>query len=129
LEVEGDIYVRGDQAQLNQVLINLIANSIKFSSEGSTIEIAISQVEKSAVILIKDYGIGISDVDLPHIFGRFYRGSNADGTQYQGTGLGLAIVEQVIQHHHGTVEVSSQLGEGSTFIITLPLFSEGGEVA
>jgi signal transduction histidine kinase len=129
LEVDGDIYVRGDQAQLNQVLINLIANSIKFSPEGSIIEIAISQEEKSAVILIKDYGIGIADGDLPHIFSRFYRGSNAEGAQYQGTGLGLAIVEQVIEHHHGTVKVNSQLGEGTTFTITVPLFNEGGEVA
>jgi signal transduction histidine kinase len=126
LEVKDDIYVRGDQAQLNQVLINLIANSIKFSSSGSSISLSISEDSKKAIIKIEDSGIGISEADLPHIFNRFYRGSNSEGDQYQGTGLGLAIVQQVIEHHLGVIEVESEVGMGSLFTITLPLFNTGG---
>lgn len=124
LIVENEVVVRGDLAQLNQVLINLIANSIKFSSEASEIKVRITQEQTSAVIAVEDSGIGIHARDIPHLFERFYRGSNVDGTIHQGTGLGLAIVEQVVQHHHGEITVNSTVGIGTTFTISLPLFSE-----
>jgi len=124
LRSDQECLIRGDYAQINQVLINLIANSIKFSAAGSEVKIVVSQDRETARIQISDNGIGISDLDIPHIFERFYRGANTDGTHHQGTGLGLAIVEQVVKHHHGEITVNSEVGKGSTFTITLPLFSE-----
>lgn len=124
LRSDQECFIRGDYAQINQVLINLIANSIKFSATGSEVKIVISQDRETARIQISDNGIGISDLDIPHIFERFYRGANADGTHHQGTGLGLAIVEQVVKHHHGEITVDSEVGKGSIFTITLPLYSE-----
>lgn len=122
---EKELYLRGDQAQLNQVLINLLANAIKFSAARSSIEVRVVRNSSKAEISIKDYGVGISDHDLPHIFQRFYRGRNAGNGEFEGTGLGLAIVEQVIHHHQGDIRVISRLGEGSTFTIVLPLFNNG----
>ena len=126
LTAEKELFVRGDYGQLNQVLINLIANAVKFSRADSSITVTISQIASDAVIEISDNGIGIPAHDIPHIFERFYRGSNVLGAQYEGTGLGLAIAEQVVKHHHGTIDLTSEVGKGSTFTITLPLYREGG---
>ena len=126
---EPHVFVRGDIAQLNQLFINLIANAIKFSPQGSTVEINISKkvsVDPSAEIIIKDHGIGILSEDIPSIFNRFYRGANADKDNYEGTGLGLAIVQQVINHHHGSINVDSEIGQGSKFTISFPLLE--GEI-
>jgi signal transduction histidine kinase len=122
---EPDLYIRGDVAQLNQLFINLIANAIKFSSRGSSVEVDVSRdaaVEAGARISIKDHGIGMLSEDIPSIFNRFYRGANADADNYEGTGLGLAIVQQVISHHNGSIEVESEVGKGSTFTVFFPLF-------
>jgi signal transduction histidine kinase len=124
-----DLYVRGDQSQLSQVFINLIANSIKFSPEGSRIVLSIRHADdthSSASISITDQGIGIAPENIAFIFDRFYRVEQEENGEYDGTGLGLAIVDQVIRHHRGTIAVNSELGKGSTFIVTLPLFNEGG---
>jgi signal transduction histidine kinase len=121
---ELQLSIRGDIAQLNQLFINLIANAIKFSPQGSTVEVAISRDATSiprARITIKDQGIGMLSEDIPSIFNRFYRGANADADNYEGTGLGLAIVQQVINHHGGSIEVESAIGKGSTFTIYFPL--------
>lgn len=122
---EPDLYIRGDVAQLNQLFINLIANAIKFSSRGSSVEVDVSRdvaVETRARISIRDHGIGMLSEDIPSIFNRFYRGTNADADNYEGTGLGLAIVQQVISHHNGSIEVESEVGKGSTFTVFFPQF-------
>jgi two-component system phosphate regulon sensor histidine kinase PhoR len=129
IRTENDLSIRGDVGQINQLLINLIANAIKFSPPGGVIEIELNKItgvgnKNAAQIKIVDRGIGIAQSELDSIFDRFYRGQNIDADKYQGTGLGLAIVKQVVDHHHGTIHVQSVLGEGSTFIISIPLFSE-----
>jgi signal transduction histidine kinase len=129
LLLERDLFVRGDIGQLSQVFINLITNSIKFSSAGKVIRIELNLISKEdgskwAQVSIDDEGIGIDKDDIQSIFDRFYRGKNIDTDQYQGTGLGLAIVKQVIDHHNGTIEVRSELGVGSTFVIAIPLFAK-----
>jgi signal transduction histidine kinase len=127
VSVSENLYVRGDQSQLSQVFINLIANSIKFSPSGSevAIEVARNQMDtKMALISITDHGIGIAPENIPYIFDRFYRVEQQENGEYDGTGLGLAIVDQVIKHHQGLIEVSSTLGKGSIFTVSLPLFSE-----
>jgi signal transduction histidine kinase len=131
LLLERDLFVRGDIGQLSQVFINLITNSIKFSSAGKVIRIELNLISNEdasqwAQVKIEDEGIGIDKDDIQSIFDRFYRGKNIDTDQYQGTGLGLAIVKQVIDHHNGTIEVRSELGVGSTFVISIPLFTKVG---
>jgi signal transduction histidine kinase len=129
LEVEGLPIVRGDKGQLSQVFINLIANAVKFSDSGDQVVVNLSQdSEKSiALISITDSGIGIPANDVSQLFSRFYRASNVDSGKFPGSGLGLAIVKQVIDHHNGDVSVQSELGSGSTFLISFPL-SDGVNV-
>lgn len=123
--LDGELFVRGDRAQLNQVLINLLANAIKFSPSNSLIDIRVHHLNGVAEISICDPGIGISKEDLPHVFQRFYRGKNSVGGNFEGTGLGLAIVDQVIRHHNGKIQVTSEINNGSTFTLILPLFNNG----
>jgi len=125
LKSDGELLVRGDVGQLSQVFINLIANAVKFSQPGSEIQIELTR-EQHALVTISDSGIGIPKEDLPHLFTRFFRASNVPTSKYQGTGLGLAIVQQVINHHGGSIKVKSELGQGSTFIVEIPLFK--GEI-
>ena len=121
-----NVEVRGDTGQLNQVFINIIANAIKFSPASSTISIAMKMKDKSRVeITISDQGVGIPVQDLPHIFTRFFRASNVDSGKFQGTGLGLSIVQQVIDHHNGSIAVTSQEGVGTLFTLNFPLLVKG----
>jgi signal transduction histidine kinase len=123
--LDSELFVRGDRAQLNQVLINLLANAIKFSPSKSLIDVKVHRLNDVAEISICDPGIGISKEDLPHVFQRFYRGKNSHSVNFEGTGLGLAIVDQVIRHHGGKIQVISELNNGSTFTLALPLFNNG----
>ena len=122
----GDPAVRGDLVQLSQVFINLITNAVKFSEPQSQISIALTSnvVSQRVEVAITDHGIGIPPEDIPRIFTRFFRAKNVDSALYQGSGLGLSIVEKAITHHGGTISVDSQLGAGTTFRISLPLYQE-----
>lgn len=121
-----NLEVRGDIGQLSQVFINILANAIKFSPASSTISIAMKVVDEGRVeITISDQGVGIPEQDLPHIFTRFFRASNVDSGKFQGTGLGLSIVQQVIDHHNGSIAVSSEEGVGTLFTLTFPLMMKG----
>ena len=81
--------------------------------------------ENQVEITIADQGVGIPEQDLPHIFTRFFRASNVDSGKFQGTGLGLSIVQQVIDHHSGSIAVSSQEGVGTLFTLNFPLMVKG----
>ena len=120
------LFVRGDSGQLNQVFLNLIGNAIKFSPAHSTIEISAQLADKSGremiQIAVRDSGIGIPEREIGELFQRFYRASNAVSNQYQGTGLGLAIVEQTLALHGATIEVESEVGKGTTFLIAIPAY-------
>jgi signal transduction histidine kinase len=122
----GEPLVRGDLGQLSQVFINLITNAVKFSEPQSQISIALTSnvVSQRVEVIITDHGIGIPPEDIPRIFTRFFRAKNVDSARYQGSGLGLSIVEKAITHHGGTISVDSQLGAGTTFQISLPLYQE-----
>ncbi|MFZ0430677.1 MAG: CHASE2 domain-containing protein [Acidobacteriota bacterium] len=109
-----------DRDLLTQLFLNLLANAAKFSSAGSTVRIELRQVDGASIVEISDQGRGISEEDLPRVFDKFYRGSaDLDGS-VPGSGLGLAFVKAVVQQHGGAVTVSSQLGVGSIFRVTLP---------
>jgi signal transduction histidine kinase len=119
--------VMGDAGLLNQVLLNLLANAIKFSKEGSAIQIDLmrspgASSPEMVEIHVRDSGIGIPADDIPHLFTRFYRAKNAISEHFQGSGLGLAIASQVLELHEGSLRVESQLGVGSTFTMLIPAY-------
>lgn len=113
-----------DQRRLERVLANLVANAIKYSPEGGDVTVTVTTEEAGgqgwAIVTVQDQGLGIPARDLPHIFEPFYRGSNVV-TRSAGAGVGLATVRQIVELHGGTVSVSSQEGQGSTFTVRLPL--------
>lgn len=113
------IVVLGNEAQLNQVFINLLENALKFTREHDSIYISAAASEKRVVMEVTDTGIGIPVDDLPNIFKRFHRGRNV--SEIAGNGLGLAIVRAVVEQHGGSVTVASEgVGRGSKFTIILP---------
>jgi two-component system sensor histidine kinase SenX3 len=119
--------VTGDQRQLRSMLVNLVDNAIKYSepSKGSaapTVHLRTSIRGESVVFEVTDEGIGIPEGHLDRVFERFYRVDRARSRATGGTGLGLSIVRHVALNHRGTVGVTSRLGEGSTFTVTLPLW-------
>ena len=116
-----DARVLGDRMQIEQVLVNLLDNAIKFNRPGGEVRIeAASAGNGRARVSISDTGIGIPFEDQPRIFERFYRVDKARSRAVGGTGLGLSIVKHVIERMGGSVGVESQLGKGSKFTITLP---------
>ena len=108
---------------LEQALTNLLENAIKYSPSGSTVTIRCYEDAGRAIVRVCDQGCGIEAEHLPRLFERFYRVDKARSRQAGGSGLGLAIVKHIVQIHHGRVTVESTPGEGSDFIISLPLAS------
>ena len=114
-----NIEIVGFKEKLGRALLNIIDNAIKYTPTKDKVEIVLKKNKYQAVIEIKDNGIGISQKDISHIFDRFYRGSTREKTL--GSGLGLAIAKAIINSHRGEIEVKSEVGKGTTFIISLPL--------
>jgi two-component system sensor histidine kinase SenX3 len=115
--------VFGDRRQLVSALYNLLDNAVKYSDEGSSVEVFAVTDGREVELSVRDHGIGIPTRDLERVFERFYRVDQARSRQTGGTGLGLAIVRHVMQNHDGTVRVESRPGEGSTFTLCLPTAS------
>lgn len=115
------IYIMADYDQLNQVWTNLLTNSIKFSKDGDTINISMSQEAHHVLVRITDTGIGISQEDQKRVFERFFKADRSHSRKYEGSGMGLAIVKQIVSLHKGDVRVESELGQGTTFIVTMPI--------
>ncbi len=117
---EAPVRIRHDPQRVGQVVTNLVGNAIKFTEPGGSVTVVVAPTDDGARIEVRDTGIGIAPAELPRIFERFYRGSLANEARGSGSGLGLAIVKSIVDMHHGTVEVSSTLGSGTTFVVTLP---------
>lgn len=116
------IQVNGDRDRLKQVLLNLVSNAIKYTSQGGEVFLSLSKVGGQARLIVRDTGPGIPAQDLPHIFERFYRAEKSrTRSESGGFGLGLSIANWIIAHHAGRIEVNSQEGKGTTFCIWLPL--------
>jgi two-component system phosphate regulon sensor histidine kinase PhoR len=116
-----DAQVLGDRLQLEQVLVNLVDNGIKFNRRAGEVLVAVGRAPDNRIkITIADTGSGIPHEELPRIFERFYRVDKARSREVGGTGLGLSIVKHIIERMNGTVSVESQLGKGSTFTLLLP---------
>ena len=117
----GAILVSGDRRQLVSAVGNLVENAVKYSRAGGTVQIRVTRTGEWVEIAVIDQGIGIPQRDLDRIFERFYRVDRARSRATGGTGLGLSIVRHVASNHGGDVLVTSTEGEGSTFVLRLPL--------
>ncbi len=120
LETDEDVTVWGSRDQLEQVVLNLIDNALKYTPHGGTVTIAVRRAGEAAVLSVSDNGIGILAEHVPRIFERFYRVDKARSRQSGGTGLGLSIVKNIVEAHGGTVAAASEYNRGSTFTVTLP---------
>jgi signal transduction histidine kinase len=121
MSVEGsDSRIFADKYRIDQVLMNLMSNAIKYTPEGGNIDIRISETEDSVILEFEDNGIGIPEEELPLIFERFYRADKSRNRMTGGSGIGLAIVRSIIAAHGGTVEVRSSLNSGTCFTLTFP---------
>ncbi len=116
-----------DAGLIEQVILNILSNAIKFTPDGGTISVTASSESKTLAVSISDSGTGIEPDELQKLFTKFYRTSAARDNAVQGTGLGLVIVKAIIEQHGGSVSLSSKVGEGTTFTIHLPTI-ESGEI-
>lgn len=116
-----DIIVEGDSRYLSMVFENLINNAIKYSKRQSSITVKLHKVGEYVVFSVKDHGIGIASDELPDIFEKFTRASNAQQRQEIGTGVGLYLAKHITELHRGIISVSSVIGKGTEFTVSLPI--------
>ncbi len=112
--------VYGNDSQVATAVTNLVENAIAYSPEDTRVTVAISSDGENVQIVVTDQGIGIGGGDIERVFERFYRADQARSRSTGGTGLGLAIVKHIATNHGGRVDVTSTLGQGSTFTLRLP---------
>ncbi|HUV18428.1 MAG TPA: ATP-binding protein [Ilumatobacteraceae bacterium] len=120
LDMPEGLQLRGDERQLVSAVGNLVENAVKYSHAGDVVQVRVRVDDSAIEVMVADQGIGIPTRDLDRVFERFYRVDRARSRETGGTGLGLAIVRHVATNHGGEVLVSSQEGEGSTFVLRLP---------
>ncbi|MBE6935399.1 MAG: cell wall metabolism sensor histidine kinase WalK [Ruminococcaceae bacterium] len=112
--------IEGDRDRIEQVVVNIVANAVKYTPDGGNIIMAARNVEKGVEISVTDNGSGIPKEDLPRLFERFYRVDKARSREKGGTGLGLAIAQEIVRFHSGTIRAESQLGVGTRMTVYLP---------
>jgi len=110
----------GDETRIKQLIVILLDNALKYTPSGGQVTLGLQNWGTLAEITVTDTGEGIEQEHFAKIFERFYRVDQARSQQKEGTGLGLAIADRIIQSHHGRIKVSSSLGKGTTFVISLP---------
>jgi two-component system sensor histidine kinase/response regulator len=111
--------IMADSRLLRQIATNLISNAIKYSPQGSVVDILLKHHDGQFLLSVRDYGIGIPEVEQASLFNAFHRASNVG--EVRGTGLGLAIVKQAAELHGGSVQLESHLGEGTIVTVTIPI--------
>lgn len=121
---KSDTFVEGDAHALERLFLILLDNAVKYTPPGGQVAASLTHSDGSAVIEIRDSGIGIGQEDLPHIFERFYRADKARSREMGGAGLGLSIGQWIAQAHGGSIEVESVPGQGSVFRVRLPISQE-----
>jgi signal transduction histidine kinase len=110
----------GDRDRIEQVLINIVSNAVRYTPEGGHIEIAATGAGDELFATVRDNGIGIPEGDMPRLFERFYRVDKARARAHGGSGLGLAIAREIVERHKGTIEIESEVGVGTTMRVKLP---------
>ncbi len=120
LVTAGTTRVLGDRQRLGQVLDNLLSNALKFTPEGGSVAVRVSGGSDDVVVTVADTGIGVPASEQEQLFTRFFRTTAAMKGALQGTGLGLSIARAIVEAHGGEIDVSSRIGEGSTFRVALP---------
>lgn len=120
LRVKESIYVTADTVKLEQALVNIVKNAIKYTKSGGKVQIIAYRNNKYLHITVTDTGIGIAEKDLPHITERFFRANTEFTKRVAGTGLGLAIASLIIKKHKGNIYIESSLGKGTTVTVSLP---------
>lgn len=118
------VVIHADSELMNQVWMNLIHNSIKFTPENGEIRVELKDHKNRIEFQLSDTGVGIKQEDFVHLFERFYKADRSRNSQQGGNGLGLSIVKKIIDVHHGEIHVSSNYGKGTTFIVILDKVSE-----
>jgi signal transduction histidine kinase len=124
----GDAFVMAEEKRLVQMISNLLSNAIKFSPAGGKIELSIKPIKPFALISVKDEGCGMTAQECASIFEKFSQAGSAKSTAVKGTGLGLAVVKALVEAHGGRIEVTSEVGKGSTFTLYVPLAAGTAEV-
>jgi signal transduction histidine kinase len=119
VEAPDDVVVTADRTRLEQVAANLIDNAVKYTAAGGKVDVEVRRAGGAAVLRVRDTGAGIPPDELPRIFDRLFRGDTSRAER--GLGLGLSLVKAVVEAHGGTVDVSSEVGRGSTFTVSLPV--------
>ncbi len=119
-DIASDILVSANRDQMEQVVVNLVDNGIKYTPAGGQVRVSTKLGRSGITVEVEDTGMGILSQDLPRLWERFYRTDRARSRQSGGTGLGLAIVKHIVENHGGTVAVTSEYGIGSRFSFTLP---------
>jgi signal transduction histidine kinase len=122
LENSADLLYTGDQFRIEQVLINLLNNAIKYSPKADKVLVKAKVDSGQIVVCVEDFGIGIAKADIDQLFDRFYRVSKT-AMNYQGVGLGLYIASEIVKKHKGAFSIESEPGKGSSFCFRLPLAS------
>jgi two-component system OmpR family sensor kinase len=129
-----EVRIFGDALRIRELFLNLISNGVKYSEEGGSIHITLVKDNRYDLrnplvkIIVSDNGIGIAKEDQKRIFDRFYRVDKARSREQGGSGLGLSICKWIVEAHQGEIEVESEIGKGSSFIVTLPLYSSGNNL-
>jgi len=118
-----EVEIVGDAGWMERLLINLLDNALKFTPPGGVVDVCVTRDGGTATLAVRDSGAGIPPDALPHLFDRFYRVDSARSPSQEGTGLGLSLVRWIVARHRGTIEVTTSLGHGSTFIVRLPVRS------
>ena len=109
-----------DEDRINEVLGNLLSNAFKFTDRGGKVSLTVATDDANVLITVADTGAGIAAEQLPHIFDKFFQADNQAQAATKGTGLGLAIAKEIVEAHGGQIKVDSTVGEGTTFVVTLP---------
>ncbi|AYV54362.1 PAS domain-containing protein [Leptospira kmetyi] len=115
-----DFEIKADPKRIRQVILNLLGNAIKFTDSSGEILIRLERLEDRFLLGVRDSGIGIPPEEIPNIFETFYQVKGEDRGAYEGSGLGLPIVKKIVEAHHGSIEVESELGRGSKFSVFIP---------
>lgn len=122
-------YCYADPKRLKQIILNLVNNAFRYTSEGGTITICAKQQGKDFLFSVQDTGMGIAPEDIDKIFDRFYRTDRSRDRESGGSGLGLAITKALVEAHGGWIKVDSVLNQGTTFTVLLPGWDENAEMA